>query len=64
MSHVRKQTYYSEISFRGMTGSARVSSISVYPPGSPEFPSVLSSQAFARLIGGPNAEPNRQEAAP
>ena len=44
-----KQTYYSEISFRGMTGSARVSSISVYPPGSPEFPSVLSPQAFARL---------------
>ncbi|MBR5415954.1 MAG: prepilin-type N-terminal cleavage/methylation domain-containing protein [Thermoguttaceae bacterium] len=59
-----KQTYYSEISFRGMTGSARVSSISVYPPGSPEFPSVLSPQAFARLIGGPNAEPNRQGAAP
>ena len=44
-----KLTYYSEISFRGMTGSARVSSISVYPPGSPEFPSVLSPQAFARL---------------
>ena len=44
-----KQDYYSEISYRGITGSARVSSISVYPPGSPEFPSVLSPQAFARL---------------
>jgi prepilin-type N-terminal cleavage/methylation domain-containing protein len=46
-----KQDYYSEISFRGMTGSARVSSISVFPPGSPEFPSVLSDRAFARLWG-------------
>ncbi|MBQ3388805.1 MAG: prepilin-type N-terminal cleavage/methylation domain-containing protein [Thermoguttaceae bacterium] len=44
-----KQDYYSEISYRGITGSARVSSISVYPPGSPEFPSVLSPQAFSRL---------------
>ena len=55
-----KQTYYSEISFRGMTGSARVSSISVYPPGSPEFPSVLSPQAFARLTNGSNAAPNQR----
>lgn len=59
-----KQTYYSEISFRGMTGSARVSSISVYPPGSPEFPSVLSPQAFARFMSGPNAAPNRRGAKP
>lgn len=44
-----KQNYYSEISFRGMTGSARVSTISTYPPGTPEFPSVLSERAFARL---------------
>ncbi len=51
-----KQTYYSEISFRGMTGSARVSSISVYPPGSPEFPSVLSPQAFARLAAEPGSQ--------
>ena len=59
-----KQTYYSEISFRGMTGSARVSSISVYPPGSPEFPSVLSPQTFARLMNGSNTQPNRQGAIP
>ena len=44
-----KAIYYSEISLRGITGTGRVSSISTAPPDSPDFPSVLSDEAFARL---------------
>lgn len=41
--------YYSEVALRGMTGTARVSSIAASPPGSPDFPSVLPPEAFERM---------------
>ena len=41
--------WYSEIVLRGMTGTARISAISVYPPGSPEFPSALTEEQLVRL---------------
>ena len=50
--------YYSEVALRGMTGTARVSSISASPPGSPEFPSVLPPEAFARMNRERTANPD------
>lgn len=54
-------SYYSEVALRGMTGVARVSSISPEPPSSPNFPSVLSPETFARLHqneNNPSGTPN------
>jgi len=42
-------SYYSEISLRGLTGGVRVSTISAQPPGTPEFPSVLPPEVFAKM---------------
>lgn len=42
-------TWYSEIVLRGMTGTARISAISIYPPESPLFPSALTNEQLAQL---------------
>lgn len=59
--------FYSEIALRGFTGSVRVSTIASVPPGSPEFPSVLPPEAFAKIGYGTAADqssdPNRPFAA-
>lgn len=41
--------FYSEVALRGFTGGVRVSTIASVPPGSPDFPSVLPPEIFARL---------------
>ena len=52
-----KTDYFSEVSIRGLTGTARISTISIVPPGSPDFPSVLSEETLSRwrnpMGGGP-----------
>ncbi|MCF0233954.1 MAG: prepilin-type N-terminal cleavage/methylation domain-containing protein, partial [Thermoguttaceae bacterium] len=42
--------YYSEIALRGMTGVARISSISALPPGVDPTRSALTQEAFFRLM--------------
>lgn len=55
--------FYSEIALRGFTGSVRVSAIASVPPGSPEFPSVLPPETFAKIglvpSAGESSDPNR-----
>ncbi|MDO5567397.1 MAG: hypothetical protein Q4G59_12120, partial [Planctomycetia bacterium] len=51
-----KYPLYSEIVLRGLTGSARVTAISVYPPGTPEFPGSLPN-----LPSSQSAQPTLSE---